>query len=60
MIPLSRNKCNKAERLKEKKKCNCLSGLLTFIIVTFILVLVYKAFQWLDETPEIDADNLEI
>lgn len=57
MIPLSRNK---AVRLKEKKKCNCLSGLLTFIIVTFILVLVYKAFQWLDETPEIDADNLEI
>jgi len=57
MIPLSRNK---AVRLKEKKKCNCPSGLLTFIIVTFILVLVYKAFQWLDETPEIDADNLEI
>jgi len=46
--------------LKEKKKCSALSSLLTFIVITFILVLVYKAFRWLDETPEIDADNLEI
>lgn len=44
---------------KKENKSSLLNGILTFLIATLVLMLVYGVFRELNKTPEIEIEDLE-